>query len=81
MLYIVPGLGLTVAMTSDESLPSTGNGHLEALHGLMAEIITAVRADAAERVIAAPHGPELPHKSAALRLKAASAPIIPQIVR
>ncbi|QRM56723.1 serine hydrolase [Sinorhizobium sp. BG8] len=39
MLYIVPELGLTVAMTSDESGPSARTGYRDALHGLLAEII------------------------------------------
>ena len=43
MLYIVPALELTVAMTSDENAPSAGNGHRDALHALLAEIIAAVR--------------------------------------
>lgn len=44
MLYIVPALELSVVMTSDEYSPSAGNGHRDALHALLAEIITAVRA-------------------------------------
>ncbi|MDV3250879.1 beta-lactamase family protein [Devosia sp. BK] len=43
MLYIVPSLDLTVVMTSDENSPSAGNGHRDALHTLLAEIIGAVR--------------------------------------
>lgn len=43
MLYIVPALDLTVVMTSDENAPSAGNGHRDALHGLLAEIIGATR--------------------------------------
>jgi CubicO group peptidase (beta-lactamase class C family) len=39
MLYVVPSLGLTVAMTSDDSEASARSGHRDALHGLMAEII------------------------------------------
>ncbi|MCD9028827.1 beta-lactamase family protein [Luteimonas sp. BDR2-5] len=39
MLYIVPALGLTVAMTSDEHTGTAVSGHLARLHGLMAEII------------------------------------------
>ena len=46
MLYIVPALDLTVVMTSDENAPSAGNGHRDALHDLMAEIIGVVRDDA-----------------------------------
>lgn len=45
MLYIVPALNLTVVMTSDESSPSAGNGHRDALHDLLAEIIGAVRSE------------------------------------
>lgn len=43
MLYVVPELNLTVAMTSDENAPSAGNGHRDALHDLLGEIIKAVR--------------------------------------
>ncbi|MCD2183033.1 serine hydrolase domain-containing protein [Rhizobium sp. GN54] len=39
MLYIVPDLGLTVAMTSDESGPSARNGYRDDLHALLAKII------------------------------------------
>ncbi|KPN17537.1 6-aminohexanoate hydrolase [Xanthomonas sp. Mitacek01] len=39
MLYIVPSLGLTVAMTSDETTGVAGSGHLAQLHALMARII------------------------------------------
>ncbi|WP_086470817.1 serine hydrolase domain-containing protein [Devosia lucknowensis] len=45
MLYVVPDLNLTVVMTSDENAPSAGNGHRDALHRLLGEIITDVRAD------------------------------------
>ena len=45
MLYVVPSLELTVAMTSHENSPSAGNGYLDALHELMGEIIEAVRGD------------------------------------
>jgi CubicO group peptidase (beta-lactamase class C family) len=48
MLYIVPELGLTVAMTSDETAPAASTGHRDALHRLLAEIIAVVRAEAAE---------------------------------
>ncbi|MDK1378449.1 MULTISPECIES: serine hydrolase [unclassified Sinorhizobium] len=44
MLYIVPSLELTVVMTSEESGPSARNGYRDALHGVMAEIVNAVRA-------------------------------------
>ena len=46
MLYIVPELALNVVMTSDENSPSANNGYRDALHGLLAEIITAVRDEA-----------------------------------
>lgn len=39
MLYIVPDLGLTVAMTSDESGPSARSGYRDDLHELLAKII------------------------------------------
>lgn len=38
MLYVVPAMGLTVAMTSDENTPSR-TGHLQDLHALMGRII------------------------------------------
>ncbi|WEX07331.1 serine hydrolase [Chelativorans sp. AA-79] len=41
MIYIVPGLDLTVVMTSAENQPSARNGHRDDLHGLMEDIITA----------------------------------------
>lgn len=40
MLYIVPSLGLTVTMTSNESAPSARTGYRDALHGLMTGIVT-----------------------------------------
>ena len=43
MLYIVPSLGMTVVMTSDESGPSARTGYRDALHGVLAEIIEAAR--------------------------------------
>ncbi|WP_242465117.1 hypothetical protein [Rhodospirillum rubrum] len=45
MLYLVPSLDLSVVMTSDETSPSARSGHRDALHGLLAEIIGALRAD------------------------------------
>lgn len=43
MLYIVPDLDLTVAMTSDPSVPSGSNGYARQLHALLAnDIIPAV---------------------------------------
>ncbi len=44
MLYIVPSLDLTVVMTSQESGPSARNGYRDALHDLLGEIISTVRA-------------------------------------
>ena len=41
MLYIVPALGLTVAMTSDEHTGTAISGHLARLHMLMAGIIAS----------------------------------------
>jgi CubicO group peptidase (beta-lactamase class C family) len=43
MLYVVPSLGLTVVMTSDETSPSARTGYRDELHRLLAEIIGAVR--------------------------------------
>jgi CubicO group peptidase (beta-lactamase class C family) len=43
MLYIVPDLGLTVVMTSEDN-PSARNGHRDDLHALLADIIGAVEA-------------------------------------
>ncbi|RLP22957.1 serine hydrolase [Mesorhizobium sp. YM1C-6-2] len=45
MLYIVPALGLTVAMTSREDDPSARSGHRDDLHALLAGIIGAVGVD------------------------------------
>jgi len=45
MIYVIPGLGLTVVMTSAEDQPSARNGHRDDLHALMAEIIRAVDAE------------------------------------
>ena len=45
MLYIVPSLGLTVVMTSDDSAPSARSGYRDQLHALLAAIIVAVKAD------------------------------------
>jgi len=43
MLYIIPSLNLTVAMTSAESGPSARNGYRDALHNVLGEIIQAAR--------------------------------------
>lgn len=45
MLYIVPDLGLTVAMTSLPDDPSARSGHRDDLHELLGEIISAVGGD------------------------------------
>lgn len=39
MLYVVPALGLTVAMTSDPDTRAAGSGHLAQLHALLGRII------------------------------------------
>lgn len=44
MLYIVPDLGLTVAMTSDEGAPSARTGYRDDLHRLLEGIILATAA-------------------------------------
>lgn len=44
MLYIVPGLGLTVVMTSDEAVPSARTGYRDALHGLLEQIVLVIAA-------------------------------------
>jgi CubicO group peptidase (beta-lactamase class C family) len=46
MLYVVPGLALTVVMTSDPNEPSREDGHIQALHALLADgIIPAIASD------------------------------------
>lgn len=40
MLYVAPEIGLTVVMTSEEDNPSARNGYRDALHDLLAGIIT-----------------------------------------
>ncbi len=45
MLYIVPALNLTVAMTSLPDDPSARSGHRDDLHALLGEIIGAVGVD------------------------------------
>ncbi len=42
MLYLVPRLGLTVVMTSDEHASAAHSGHRSDLHRLLANIITSV---------------------------------------
>lgn len=41
MIYVVPALQLTVAMTSEETEMAARNGHRDDLHALLAEIIAA----------------------------------------
>jgi len=48
MLYIVPSLGLTVVMTSDDRQPSGRTGYRDELHDLLAAIIAAVSHPAAD---------------------------------
>lgn len=43
MLYIVPSLGLTVAMTSDDGEASARTGYRDELHQLLADVIASVR--------------------------------------
>lgn len=43
MLYIVPELGLTVTMTSDEGGPSARSGYRDDLHALLAKIINTAQ--------------------------------------
>ncbi|MEY9103359.1 serine hydrolase domain-containing protein [Sinorhizobium fredii] len=45
MLYIIPSLKLTVVMTSEETGPSARSGYRDALHGVLAEIVSAVKTD------------------------------------
>jgi len=45
MIYVIPGAGLTVAVTSDPDQPARSEGHTGALHALVAEaVIPAARA-------------------------------------
>ncbi|MDQ6436772.1 serine hydrolase [Mesorhizobium sp. LHD-90] len=43
MLYIVPALGLTVVMVSDEDNPSARTGYRDLLHGLLGDVIALAR--------------------------------------
>lgn len=46
VLYVVPGLGLSVVVTSDPAPPSPGSGYLRQLHRLLSDhVIPALRAD------------------------------------
>jgi len=42
MIYVVPEVGLTVVMTSDENRPSASNGYRDKLQDLMTSIVQAV---------------------------------------
>lgn len=42
MLYVVPGLDMTVVMTSDHTAPSGRTGHRDDLHRLLADILRAL---------------------------------------
>jgi CubicO group peptidase (beta-lactamase class C family) len=44
MLYVVPSLGLTVAMTSDEASPAGRTGYRDRLHEVLGDIVRAVAA-------------------------------------
>jgi CubicO group peptidase (beta-lactamase class C family) len=48
MIYVVPSLGLTVVMTSADDQPSARSGHRDDLHGLMADVVTAIDTEAFE---------------------------------
>jgi CubicO group peptidase (beta-lactamase class C family) len=45
MLYVVPGLDMSVVMTSDTQPSGGASGHRDALHQLLGDIIEAVRSD------------------------------------
>lgn len=47
MIYVAPGLGLTVVMTSADDQPSARSGHRNELHGLMMDIVAAIGAETA----------------------------------
>ena len=49
MLYVVPGLGLTAVMTSDENNPSARSGYRDELHRLLGDIIAATEARNGEK--------------------------------
>jgi CubicO group peptidase (beta-lactamase class C family) len=54
MLYVVPAIGSTVAMTSNDYAPAGRTGHRDDLHRLMAELIAALAPDHAASETAAP---------------------------
>ncbi|MDZ5699994.1 serine hydrolase [Chelativorans sp. M5D2P16] len=45
MLYVVPGQGLTVVMTSDTNSPAGRSGHRDDLHALLGRIMEAVEGE------------------------------------
>ena len=45
MLYVVPGLDMSVVMTSNTRPSGGASGHRDALHQLLGDIIEAVRSD------------------------------------
>lgn len=47
MLYVVPSVGATIVMTSDETAPSGRTGHRDRLHELAGAIIAATKAEKA----------------------------------
>ena len=53
MLYVVPSLGLTVVITSDERHPAGRSGYRSALHGLLEAMVAAVQSAAADSPAAA----------------------------
>ncbi|HEU0222336.1 MAG TPA: serine hydrolase [Paracoccaceae bacterium] len=46
MLYVVPALGLTIVVTSDPTRPARSEGHVGALHALLAEEIVPAAEEA-----------------------------------
>nr|WP_257644107.1 serine hydrolase [Luteimonas salinisoli] len=60
MLYVVPALQLTVAMTSDERHPSGSGGYRDQLHALLAEIVATQRAPATPATAPGGGGPAAP---------------------
>ncbi len=62
MLYIMPAIGLTVAMTSREDDPSARSGHRDDLQVLLGEIIGAVGRNVAPVKCTARHRPQVPRR-------------------